>query len=153
MSLSNELALLYRRDLTKLVRQIAAFPGTSALWVKPEGAGNSAGNLALHLNGNLRQYVGRQLGNAAYARDRDAEFQSTGESVETLVAKLEPLPELIASIVSGLSSDAMDSLYPENVLGGPLTTRQFLIHLLGHLNYHMGQIDVLRRVLTQGQAI
>ena len=38
--------------------------------------------------------------------------------------------------------------FPENVLGEPLTNRQFVIHLYGHLNYHLGQIDYLRRVLT-----
>jgi uncharacterized damage-inducible protein DinB len=34
------------------------------------------------------------------------------------------------------------------VLGEPLTNRQFVTHLYGHLNYHLGQIDYLRRVLT-----
>lgn len=153
MSLSHELAALFRRDLTQLVRQIAAFRTTSDLWIKPEGAGNSVGNLALHLNGNLREYIGRQLGNAAYIRYRDLEFEAMGDSIETLMGKIEPLPELICGIVSGLSSETLDSLYPENVLGIPLTTRQFLIHLLSHLNYHLGQIDAIRRIVTQGEAI
>lgn len=42
---------------------------------------------------------------------------------------------------------------PENVLGEPLTNRQFVIHLYGHLNYHLGQIDYLRRTLTGDGAL
>jgi len=37
--------------------------------------------------------------------------------------------------------------YPEVVLGAATSTQEFLIHLYGHLNWHLGQIDYLRRIL------
>ena len=39
-------------------------------------------------------------------------------------------------------------MFPEHVLGTPLTNRQFVVHLYAHFNYHLGQIDYLRRTLT-----
>ncbi len=47
----------------------------------------------------------------------------------------------------------LDADHPESYDGRPILTRQFLIHLLGHLNYHLGQIDYLRRVSTGDGAI
>jgi hypothetical protein len=52
-----------------------------------------------------------------------------------------------------LSPEQLQAAYPEDVLGVPLSTRQFLISLLGHLNYHLGQIDYARRILSHGTAI
>src|SRR4051812_45977420 len=154
MSLSAELAALFHRDVTRVQQEITAFPDASTLWAAPEGVTNSAGNLALHLEGNLREYIGRQLGRILYVRQREAEFHSTGLlPLPDLVARIETLRGSIPPIVSGLSSAALDSLYPDPVLGLRLPTRQFLIHLLGHLSYHLGQIDYLRRILTKGKAI
>ena len=68
--LSAELAALYTRDLTRLVQELEAFPDTETLWQTRAGITNSAGNLALHLEGNLRQFIGRLLGQLDYTRDR-----------------------------------------------------------------------------------
>lgn len=153
MWLSMELAELFRRDLTRLIQELSAFPDQSTLWIRVEGVTNSAGNLALHLEGNLCEYIGRQLGNAPYVRQRDQEFTTSGRSIEELISRMEDVRELVVRVVSDLGVTELDAVYPENVLGDPLSTRQFLIHLLTHLNYHLGQVDYLRRVTTQGAAI
>lgn len=148
-----ELATLFRRDLTRLMQELTAFPDETTLWATVPGVTNSAGNLALHLEGNLREYVGRQLGQISYVRQRSQEFHATGVPVQTLLSHIEDLREIVIQVVSGLSLETLEEVYPEAVLGVPLSTRQFLLHLLGHLNYHLGQVDYLRRVLTQGEAI
>lgn len=152
MSISPELAALFRRDLTRLVQELSAFPEGSVWSVLPPIT-NSAGNLALHIEGNLREYIGRQLGNVAYGRQRNLEFSLRGLAKVELLGRLEVVKELIPGIVAGLSARQLDSIYPENVLGVPLSTRQFLVALYGHLNYHLGQIDYLRRIVTQGATI
>ena len=148
MNLGTELAAIYRRDLKRLGQEVRAFPGGGAIWVKSPEVNNSAGNLVLHLEGNLREYIGRQLGGIPYQRSRDREFSQSGLSVEELGARVEALAELIPGVLSGLSGADLDRIYPEDVLGVPLTASQFVISLLGHFNYHLGQIDYLRRILT-----
>jgi hypothetical protein len=109
--------------------------------------------LALHLEGNLREYIGRQLGGRAYVRDRPAEFSTRSVPREELVARAARLQGEIPPIIGALTAAALDDAYPEPVLGTPLASRQFLVHLHGHLNYHLGQIDYLRRVTTGQGAI
>jgi len=151
--LSNELAALYARDLTRLVQELRAYPDTASLWKTVPGVTNAAGSLALHLEGNLREYIGRQLGSIAYTRQRPLEFSTRGVEQSELIARLESVREMVPRVVAALSHGQLDATYPEPVLGQPTTTRQFLIHLAGHLNYHLGQVDYLRRVITGNSAI
>jgi uncharacterized damage-inducible protein DinB len=154
MNFCPEIAALFRRDLRKLALQIRAYPTSDLLWAVPgTSVANSAGNLALHLEGNLREYVGRQLGGHAYERKRDLEFSTQGLDVEAVAQRIDALMAFIPDVIATLDADRLDAVYPQNVLGVPASTRQFLIHLHGHLNYHLGQIDVLRRVLTGGGAL
>ena len=150
---STELATLFARDLVRLTQELRAFPNNDSLWRTAPGVTNSAGNLALHLEGNLREYIGRQLGNLPYTRQRPLEFSEKGLSVADVVARIEQVHATIPDVIRGLSPAALDAAYPEQVLGVPITTRQFLMHLYGHLNYHLGQIDYLRRITTGAGAI
>ena len=153
MNLGTELAALFRRDLMRLAQEVEQFPDDATLWNTAPGIRNSAGNLTLHLEGNLREYIGRQLGGVTYARNRKQEFSATGLARAELKERIEALASSIPKVISGLSGADWESVYPEQVLGIPLSTAQFLIHLHGHFNYHLGQIDYLRRVLTQGGAV
>lgn len=151
--LSSEYAALYRRDLRRLVQEIEAFPDTASLWRTAPGITNAAGTLALHLEGNLREYIGRQLGRIPYTRDRPLEFSARGVQREELVARVTSVAATIPGVIDGLSDEALASIFPDQFLGVPLTTRQFLVHNNGHLNYHLGQIDYLRRINTGNAAL
>jgi hypothetical protein len=141
MSLSTELAALYRRDLPRLVQQLEAIDDQH-LWLVVPGVANSAGNLMLHLNGNLREFVGRQIGGVDYARDRPREFAARDVPRAELVADLTGLAALIPGVLEQLTVERWDDMFPEQVLpGGPITNRQFVIHLYGHRNYHRGRSD------------
>ena len=148
MSISAEIALLFRRDLPRLAQQLEAFDDRQ-LWTVLPGVTNSAGNLLLHLNGNLREYIGRQIGGVDYRRDRPREFAARDLPRAELAADLASLPALVADVIAALPESRWNDMFPEQVLpGGPITNRQFVIHLYGHMNYHLGQIDYLRRALT-----
>jgi|ERR1044072_244012 hypothetical protein len=148
MSITRELASLFARDLAKLTQQIESFPTDEALWQTLPGVTNPAGNLALHIEGNLREFVGRQLGHLPYERKRDLEFSSKGASRDELSMRLAELSRSIPAIIEGLSAEQMEMDYPEVVLGAATSTQHFLIHLYGHLNWHLGQVDYLRRILV-----
>jgi uncharacterized damage-inducible protein DinB len=153
MPIADELAALYRRDLTRLAQQVQAFTDHVLLWQCAPGIANSAGNLALHLEGNLREYVGRLIGGVPYHRVRAEEFAARGLAAAALVARIEETRQLVVSVIEKLSEEQMQAMFPESPLGATASTRQLLIHLQGHLNYHLGQIDYLRRVLTHGAAV
>jgi hypothetical protein len=150
MAIHSELISLFTRDLRRVAQEIEAFPTDESLWQTAPGVTNSAGNLALHLEGNLREYIGRQLGGIAYTRQRPLEFSTTGLTRADVAARIDAVRE---SVIPTLANANLDALFPENVLGQPLTARQFVLHLLGHLNYHLGQIDYLRRMNTGDGAI
>ena len=149
----NGLADLFRRDLTRLTQELRAFPDEATLWATAPGVTNSAGNLTLHLEGNLRHYIGQQLGGVAYKREREKEFGGTGIPSAELMERVEKLQPAIPDIVAGLSQQQLDSIFPEPLWGGERVTSQFLFHLYGHLNYHLGQIGYLRRILTGGASV
>jgi hypothetical protein len=153
MPIAAELAALFHRDLTRLMQEVQAFPNDADLWAVAGVAGNSAGNLALHLEGNLLEYVGRQLGGVPFQRDRPKEFSTTGAAARELLERLELLRFIVVETVGRLSDGDLDAQFPEDVLGVPTSVRQLLIHLHGHLNYHLGQIDYLRRIVTGAGAI
>ncbi len=153
MSIAAGLAALFTRDLTRLVQELRAFPDDEILWQRVPGVKNSAGNLLLHLEGNLREFVGRQLGGVAYSRARDQEFALNGAAREELVERMEQVKELVAKVVGELSDSDLAAAYPEPILETSVSSHDFLVHLHGHLNYHLGQIDYLRRILTEGSAV
>jgi hypothetical protein len=153
MSIAGGLAALFSRDLMRLIQELQAFPSDELLWQRAPGVKNSAGNLVLHLEGNLREFIGRQLGGVAYHRTRDQEFALRDLSRDDLVQRMEQVKELVARVVARLPDSDLSAAYPERVLEVQLSSLDFLIHLHGHLNFHLGQIDYLRRILTEGTAV
>jgi len=153
MSIATELAALYRRDLTRIIQQIQAFADSPALWQTTPGMSNSAGNLVLHLEGNLKEYIGRQLGGVQYERKRPLEFSTKDLPGSDLVARMEQVREIVPRVLESLDEAALAKDFPEQVMGHPMTTGLFVVHLNGHLNYHLGQIDTLRRALMNTTSI
>ena len=153
MSAATDLAELFARDITRVIQELRAFPDTEAVWKTVPGVTNAAGTLALHLEGNLREYIGRQLGQIAYKRERPLEFSTRGVERDELIARLEAVLTQIPPVIAAFTDEQLDAAFPEVFYGMPMTTRQTLIHLLAHLTYHHGQIDYLRRVVTGNAAI
>lgn len=149
----NDFAALYHRDITRLRQEIDAYATEDALWLATEGISNPAGNLCLHLIGNLRTFIGLGLGGYPYVRDRPAEFASRNIPKAELLAALDELLPIITDSVGKLSEEDLKKPYPDNPLGYEMSVGYFLIHLNGHLNYHLGQIDYHRRILTHNGAI
>jgi uncharacterized damage-inducible protein DinB len=142
-----ELQALYERDLQRLHKEIAAFVQDEHLWQKSGNVPNSAGNLALHLVGNLSTYIGLTLGKVPYVRDRQAEFATKNLPKEELLRQIEHTKAVVLASLQALREEDLTQDYPEEVLGYKMTTGFFLMHLLAHLSYHLGQVNYLRRIL------
>jgi uncharacterized damage-inducible protein DinB len=139
---------LMLRDLNKLRLEISAYPSDDKLWLLAGDIKNPAGNLCLHLCGNLQHYIGAVLGKSDYVRNRDAEFNTRGLSKDVLIEEINATLVIVSKTLSTLNLGTLVQEYSENVFNKPMTTGYFLIHLAGHLNYHLGQVNYHRRLIT-----
>ncbi|KXH83685.1 DinB superfamily protein [Chryseobacterium kwangjuense] len=145
--MTESLKSLYSRDLNKLKEEIEAYQNEENLWKTDKNISNSAGNLCLHLVGNLNHFIGAQLGNTGYMRHRDLEFSLKDVPRAELIEKTESTIVMIDAVLSKLSEDDLKKEYPLVVFETKMTTDYFLIHLVAHLDYHLGQINYHRRLL------
>ena len=145
--LRETLLQVYERDLSKLRDELGLYTNEADLWKTDGEIANSAGNLALHLIGNLRHFFGAVLGDTGYVRDRDKEFSDGGVSREELLAGIDQAAADVKSTLDKLTDEDLARTYPIEVFGHQMTTEFFLIHLATHLNYHLGQINYHRRLL------
>lgn len=135
------------RDLDRLKREIEGYEDEKNLWKVSGEINNSAGNLALHLCGNLQHFIGATLGQSGYIRHRDDEFNLKNVPRFQIIAEIETTKQAIADTLTKFDESLMDRQYPIKVFDQPSSNISFLIHLSGHLNYHLGQINYHRRLL------
>jgi uncharacterized damage-inducible protein DinB len=145
--MQTSLLLLFQRDIQKLHHEIELYKDESKIWEILDGTSNSGGNLTLHLVGNLNTYIGKNLGNTGYIRNREAEFSSKNIPKETLLKAILDVKDVVSNVLQNLTDKQMKGIYAEEVLGYEMTTEYFLIHLHGHLTYHTGQINYHRRLI------
>jgi len=138
---------LFTRDLNQLKKEIESYQNEEAIWKIDKDILNSAGNLSLHLVGNINHFIGAILGNSGYVRNRELEFSLKNIPKTELILQIENTIEVVHSSLDQLSEEDMNKEYPIEALGYPMTIEYFLIHLFGHLNYHLGQINYHRRLL------
>ncbi len=144
---AKELNQLFQRDLERFGAELAAYSDETKLWATDGEIANSAGNLALHLFGNLRTYIGLDLGHIPYGRNREREFSAKGVSKEALLAELEEVKAVISNSLLGLDPSRLGDLSVQTFFGYQMSIGYFLIHLYGHFNYHLGQVNYHRRLL------
>ncbi len=142
-----EIASFYHRDLQKVIDEINSFKNEVNIWKTYGSISNSAGNLVLHLIGGLNYLIGANLGNTNYVRNRDLEFKMKDIDRKILVEQLTKLSLMIDRTLNSLTKEQLESNFPIFFDHEHATTRYVLVQLLIHLNYHLGQINYLRRVL------
>ena len=145
--LTNTLVSLFERDLKKLITEIELYENESNIWQIEKKILNSAGNLTLHLIGNLNTYIGKEIGKTNYVRNRDLEFLEKNVPRKDLITKIEDTIETIRLALSQIADEELDSEYPILVFSKKTSTEFFLIHLTTHLAYHLGQINYHRRLI------
>ncbi len=141
------LSKLFKRDLEKIKTEITSYKDEKKMWEVTGEISNSAGNLCLHICGNLQHFIGATLGNSAYKRNRDAEFSRKNVPVEEMQKDIDETIVIIKKTLMELDESKLEETYPINVFGKEMTTGFFLAHLTTHLNYHLGQINYHRRLL------
>ncbi|ERM82103.1 hypothetical protein P872_08520 [Rhodonellum psychrophilum GCM71 = DSM 17998] len=145
--LSNTLFAFINQDLDKLYLEIESYEKEENLWKVEANILNSTGNLCLHLLGNLNFYIGSNLGNTGYIRERDLEFSKKDVPRAQLLDEIRETQLMLQKTLVGLPDSKMNENYPLEVFGHPMTHEYFFIHLATHLSYHLGQVNYHRRIL------
>lgn len=140
---------LFTRELRALRREVEAYPDDSSPWQVIPGPPNTAGTLVLHLAGNLQHFIGAALGRTGYLRDREGEFARRELTRDRLLAEIDATVQVVDTTLARLSPEQLEAHYPVPVNGRIQRTGDFLLHLLSHLSYHLGQIDYHRRTVTK----
>ena len=141
------LSTLFYRDLNKLKTEIMLYTKEENLWITEKNISNTAGNLCLHISGNLNHFIGKQLGGTDYIRDRALEFSAKNVARASLLEGIEETIEMVEETFGKMDPSILNTTYPIEVFGEPMTTGYFLAHLATHLSYHLGQINYHRRLL------
>lgn len=132
----------------KLRLTIAALP-QDKLWWRPNEESNSVGNLLLHLNGNLRQWIVAGVGGEAFERHRAEEFSAReGAAPSQLLTALERTLDDVDRVLSGLSAQRLAERCA--IQGRDLTVLDAIFHVTEHFAYHLGQIILVAKMFAPG---
>ena len=148
--LAQVLNSIFERDLNKLKVEIELYKEEDKIWIVDKQISNSAGNLCLHLIGNLNTYIGKELGGTNYIRNRDLEFSQKNIPRAELIKQVESTSVIVKNSLAKLNQDDLERNYPVMVFEKEMSTEYFLVHLSAHFGYHLGQINYHRRLLDLG---
>lgn len=141
------LKLLFTRDLEKLRTEIELYRQEENIWKIEGSIANSAGNLCLHLVGNLNTYIGKEIGKTGYVRNRELEFSLKNVSRTELLHKINDTIHVVNSALDNLNETDLASEYPVLVFENKTSIEYLLVHLATHLTYHLGQVNYHRRLI------
>ncbi|MEO5569699.1 MAG: DUF1572 family protein [Bacteroidia bacterium] len=140
---------VFERDLLQLKKEIESYTDENKLWIVKEGISNSAGNLSLHLIGNLNHFIGVALGDTGYIRNRDNEFSLKNIPKKELIESMEQTIVVVKNTLSKLVPADFEKNFPLEKHGKIVTTDFMLLHLVTHFNYHLGQVNYHRRMINE----
>jgi uncharacterized damage-inducible protein DinB len=137
------LAQVYLPRIAACLRELSA----EQIWWRPNSASNSVGNVVLHLEGNVRQWIVSGLGGTPDRRKRDLEFAETGPILSRpLIARLRRAVTDAARVMDRLDDEALARTY--SVQGFSVTGLRVVFHVAEHFSHHAGQIILLTKFLA-----
>ena len=138
---------IMENDLNKLKNEINQYENENDLWIVKGDISNSAGNLCLHLLGNLNHFIGHLIGGTGYQRKRETEFSDKNVARSELNNRIDALIEVIKKSLPKLTDEDMNRTFPNNISGKIREYGFALVHFSNHFNYHLGQINYHRRII------
>lgn len=127
-----------RQDFDQIAR-CARLLEPHSLWSRANAHCNSVGNLVLHLNGNVRQWIVAGLGGATFVRDRPAEFAERGPlPCEDVLSRLCATVDEAGAVITSLRPAALADQHV--IQGYRVTALAAVFHVAEHFSFHTGQI-------------
>jgi uncharacterized damage-inducible protein DinB len=143
------LKTIFNRDLNRLKSEIELYDNENDIWKVQKGITNSAGNLCLHMVGNLNSYIGNVFLKTDYVRNRELEFSIKDIPKSELIEKIEQTIKVVNDSLNMVSEEELKTDFPLLVLEKKMSTEFMLMHFTTHLAYHLGQINYHRRLLNR----
>jgi len=138
----NKLLNQYWPRLSKAVEPLSQ----EQVWWRPNEASNSIGNLVLHLNGNVWQWLVASFNRLNDERDRPAEFNATGDlSAADLLARLGQTMEEASKVLSRLTAEEL--LASWQIQGYTVSGMAAVYQVVEHFGLHYGQIVYITKML------
>lgn len=141
--MKNDFSSFFYQYLDQIAKEINSYDHEEDIWKNVGETKNSAGNLTLHILGNLNHFVGAALASNGYVRDREAEFADKDVPRAKLLEEIEHVKALIVKTLPHLNN--LSDSYPEGYWNDSGSIHFQLLRLLSHLAYHTGQINYHRR--------
>lgn len=131
------------KKLAGVVRDLAAPLSDEQFWTKPFPFGNSFGHLVMHLTGNLNYYIGAQIAQTGYVRDRPREFSESARPSKA--ETLKKFDDAIAVVLRTIRSQSPeDWSKPHTAVGSDARDRfDMVLQCATHLDHHIGQMIYL----------
>ena len=147
-TVATDLSARYKH-LAVVLHEIVAPLNEEQFWAKPFKFGNSIGHLVLHLTGNLNYYIGAQIANTGYVRDRPTEFSdATRPSKAEVLKKFDQAVQMVIRTIDGQSAEDWSKAYTG--AGADARDRfEMVLQCATHLENHIGQMMYLEFELTR----
>lgn len=139
--------IIYENNLKALKDELLAYKNEQDIWKLHGDIKNTPANLAIHLCGNLKHFIGAVIGNDGYERNRDYEFAAKDVSRDEIVKDIDSTIEMIAPILKKLTPEDLNKEFESDWFGGGQSVGWVLARLGFHFGYHLGQINYHRRIL------
>lgn len=141
-TLTSILADRYAANLGRIL-ELAKTLDATQFWSKPYPYGNSFGHLVLHLTGNLNYYIGAQIANTGYIRDRPREFNDPNTpSKEDAIKRLDEAVAMVIETIRSQSGDDWSKSYA--AVGSNCSNRlDMVVQCAAHMQHHIGQMIYL----------
>ena len=116
------------------------------VWWRPNEASNSIGNLILHLNGNVQQWLVGSFNRSEDTRDRPAEFAERQlVPAAALLEKLGSTMRQASDVLSGLTEADLRATF--HIQGYTVTGLHAMYQVVEHFGMHYGQILYITKLI------
>jgi hypothetical protein len=125
------------------VHELGAPLTNAQFWQKPFPYGNSFGHLVLHLTGNLNYYIGAQIAQTGYVRNRPREFNDPHPpSKEEALKRFDDAVDMVLKTIRSQSDEDWSAKY--SGAGTDATNRlAMVVQCAAHMQHHIGQMIYL----------
>ena len=140
----------YYQFVADKIRGLVAPLSDDQIWSRPYPYGNSIGHLLLHITGNLNYYVGAQIAQTGYVRNRDLEFtDQTRQSKDELLKGFDNAMAMVQDTIAKQSPTDWNAAYTAKGLEDAGNRFTVFLRCAAHMDHHIGQIMYLRKEIER----